>query len=250
MDHLQDAHGGLDPANRSLKVPGSAPSASGSIGLVPARAVLGMSRGSSGTANGWSQASPRRGILPRSRDILSIVSPARIEVTERERAIYVTVSRRHSRQARPARRRGVSQRRDRRALDTPRQIVSKWRQRFFDNASRASTRSRAAGAQPAFPPNVVVEVKRIACERPMDARRAAGALVAARSASRGRWRADSWRPSAARTLWRWLDADAIRPWRHRSWLFPRDPQFAERAGPILDLYARRGRVARWDRTTM
>jgi hypothetical protein len=41
------------------------------------------------------------------------------------------------------------------------------------------------------------------------------------------------------TLWRWLDADAIRPWRHRSWVFPRDPQFADRAGPVLDLYARR-----------
>jgi hypothetical protein len=41
------------------------------------------------------------------------------------------------------------------------------------------------------------------------------------------------------TLWRWLDADAIRPWRQRSWVFPRDPQFAEWAGPVLDLYARR-----------
>jgi hypothetical protein len=30
-------------------------------------------------------------------------------------------------------------------------------------------KSREAGAQPAFPPNVVVEVKRIACERPRDA---------------------------------------------------------------------------------
>jgi hypothetical protein len=40
------------------------------------------------------------------------------------------------------------------------------------------------------------------------------------------------------TVWRWLDADAIRPWRYRSWVFPRDPQFAERAGPVLDLYAR------------
>ena len=39
------------------------------------------------------------------------------------------------------------------------------------------------------------------------------------------------------TLWRWLDADAIRPWRYRSWLFPRDPEFAMKAGPILDLYA-------------
>ena len=41
------------------------------------------------------------------------------------------------------------------------------------------------------------------------------------------------------TLRRWLDADAILSSRHRSWLFPRDPRFAERAGPILDLYERR-----------
>ena len=38
------------------------------------------------------------------------------------------------------------------------------------------------------------------------------------------------------TIWRWLSEDAIRPWRHRSWIFPRDPQFAEKAGRILDLY--------------
>jgi transposase len=99
-------------------------------------------------------------------------------------------------------------------------------------------KSLEAGGQPAFPPNVVVEVKRIACERPMDA----GVPVA-------RWSlADLRREVLARglvamvsgtTLWRWLDADAIRPWRHRSWLFPRDPRFADRAGPILDLYHRR-----------
>jgi hypothetical protein len=40
------------------------------------------------------------------------------------------------------------------------------------------------------------------------------------------------------TLWRWLSADALRPWQHRSWIFPRDPDFAAKAGPILDLYAR------------
>ncbi|MQB01073.1 MAG: hypothetical protein GEU78_12395 [Actinobacteria bacterium] len=28
------------------------------------------------------------------------------------------------------------------------------------------------------------------------------------------------------TIWRWLSADAIKPWRHRSWIFPRDPDFA------------------------
>jgi len=38
------------------------------------------------------------------------------------------------------------------------------------------------------------------------------------------------------TVWRWLSEDAIKPWQHRSWIFPRDPRFAERAGPILDLY--------------
>jgi DDE superfamily endonuclease len=40
------------------------------------------------------------------------------------------------------------------------------------------------------------------------------------------------------TLWRWLHQDAIRPWYHRSWIFPRDPDFAEKAGRLLDLYAR------------
>ena len=40
------------------------------------------------------------------------------------------------------------------------------------------------------------------------------------------------------TIWRWLHDDAIRPWYHRSWIFPRDPNFAEKAGRLLDLYAR------------
>ena len=38
------------------------------------------------------------------------------------------------------------------------------------------------------------------------------------------------------TIWRWLNADAIRPWQHRCWIFPRDPNFEAKAGPILDLY--------------
>ncbi len=40
------------------------------------------------------------------------------------------------------------------------------------------------------------------------------------------------------TIWRWLSEDAIRPWRCRSWVFPRDPQFETKAGRALDLYAR------------
>lgn len=39
------------------------------------------------------------------------------------------------------------------------------------------------------------------------------------------------------TIWRWLSADAIRPWAHRSWIFPRDPDFEAKAVRVLDLYA-------------
>jgi hypothetical protein len=37
-------------------------------------------------------------------------------------------------------------------------------------------------------------------------------------------------------IWRILDEDALKPWRHRSWIYPRDPKFYERAAPALDLY--------------
>ncbi|OWK42923.1 hypothetical protein [Fimbriiglobus ruber] len=43
------------------------------------------------------------------------------------------------------------------------------------------------------------------------------------------------------TGWRMSHDSAIKPWQHESWLFPRDPLFDEKAGPILDLYA-----GRWD----
>jgi hypothetical protein len=43
---------------------------------------------------------------------------------------------------------------------------------------------------------------------------------------------------SASSVWRILDQDAIKPWRFRSWIFPRDPAFCEKAGPVLDLYQR------------
>jgi hypothetical protein len=50
------------------------------------------------------------------------------------------------------------------------------------------------------------------------------------------------------TVWRWLHEDAIRPWQHRCWIFPRDPHFQAKAGRLLDLYARtwQGRELRED----
>jgi hypothetical protein len=97
--------------------------------------------------------------------------------------------------------------------------------------------SHGAGAQPAFPPSVVVEVKRLACERPADL-----GLPLARFTIPDLRQVVVERGVVATigrtTIWRWLTADAIKPWRHRTWIFPRDPAFAEKAGPILDLYAR------------
>ena len=38
------------------------------------------------------------------------------------------------------------------------------------------------------------------------------------------------------TIRRWLRADKIKPWRYHSWQHSTDPQFVEKAGPVLDLY--------------
>ena len=83
---------------------------------------------------------------------------------------------------------------------------------------------------------MVVEVKALACELP-----------ATRGVPLSRWScAELAREVTARglvgeisgtTIWRWLTADAIRPWFQRSWIFPRDPAFAAKAGRVLDLYA-------------
>jgi hypothetical protein len=44
-------------------------------------------------------------------------------------------------------------------------------------------------------------------------------------------------PSAS-TVRCWLADDALKPWQHQSWIFPRDPHFALKASRVLDLYQR------------
>ena len=99
-------------------------------------------------------------------------------------------------------------------------------------------KSRLARVVPGlFPPELVVQIKALACELPakyglplsrwsstdLVQQVQQSGLVASISGS---------------TLWRWLQEDAIRPWYQRSWIFPRDPEFATKAGRVLDLYAR------------
>jgi hypothetical protein len=93
-----------------------------------------------------------------------------------------------------------------------------------------------AGLRP-FPPEVVVAVKALACELPSRLGVPLARLhvpdIAAEVVSRGITASIS-----GTTIWRWLSDDAIRPWRVRSWIFPRDPGFEAKAGRVLDLYAR------------
>ncbi|MGH2845470.1 MAG: helix-turn-helix domain-containing protein [Thermoleophilaceae bacterium] len=120
-------------------------------------------------------------------------------------------------------------------LDCGRDVVSQWRKRFFEQRLAGLEDRPRRGRPPTFPPpRVRAEVIAMAC-----------ALPAEQGVPLSRWSADEpAREAVTRgiveqisgvTVWRWLSADAIKPWQHRSWIFPRDPRFAERAGPILDL---------------
>jgi len=88
-----------------------------------------------------------------------------------------------------------------------------------------------------FPPEVVVAIKALACELParLDVPLSRFHIpdLAAEAITRGIV-ADI----SGTTIWRWLSDDALRPWARRSWIFPRDPDFENKAGRALDLYAR------------
>jgi hypothetical protein len=94
--------------------------------------------------------------------------------------------------------------------------------------------NRGRVARGAFPPEEVAQVKAIACELPKThgvplsrfSRSELHRFVVEQAVSE----------ASASTIGRWLAEDAIKPWQQRSWIFPRDPNFLEKAGPILDLY--------------
>jgi hypothetical protein len=85
---------------------------------------------------------------------------------------------------------------------------------------------------------VVVLVKAIACELPAT-RGLPLSRFSCSDIAREVERSGLVATISDKTVWRWLSEDAIRPWQHRCWIFPRDPHFAVKAGRILDLYARR-----------
>jgi hypothetical protein len=96
---------------------------------------------------------------------------------------------------------------------------------------------QGAGDRALFPPEIMMEIKALACQLPKDLglpfSRLTRTLIARQAVERGIVATIS-----GATVWRWLNADAIRPWCYRSWIWPRDPHFETKAGLVLDLYQR------------
>ncbi len=108
---------------------------------------------------------------------------------------------------------------------------------FSQSAWRALRNVPDRGAPGLFPPEVIVQVKALACELPAQ-HEVALSRWSLSELSRHVCQSGLVAQLSQTTLWRWLHEDAIRPWQHRCWIFPRDPDFALKAGRLLDLYQR------------
>jgi len=113
----------------------------------------------------------------------------------------------------------------------------KWRRRYCQQGIDGLADAPRPGRPRVFPATVVAGVKALACEMPAASgtplARWTCPELARHAAASGITPAPS--PSTVR---RWLADDALKPWQHRSWIFPRDPHFAVKAGRALDLYQR------------
>jgi len=115
--------------------------------------------------------------------------------------------------------------------------VRKWRNRFAERGLPGLTDLPRSGRPKVFNDVQAAGVKAMACELPAESglplSRWSSTDLAGEAITRGIVASIS-----ASTVRRWLNADAIKPWQHRSWIFPRDPDFAAKAARVLDLYAR------------
>jgi transposase len=122
-----------------------------------------------------------------------------------------------------------------------RTTVQRWRARFAAVGCDGLQDRPRRGRPRVLPPTTRAVVVALACERPAErdvplSRYSLSEIAAEVTNVLG----TDGGPSRS-SIWRWLLQDALRPWRHQCWIFPRDPKFLELAGPVLDLYA-----CRWE----
>ena len=143
----------------------------------------------------------------------------------------------------------------RRTLRSPRRLgvhrstpSVKWRRRFVAAGLAGLEDVARSGRRRKFTPVQVAEVKALACTLPAETgaplSRWSSTEVATEAISRGIAETIS-----AATVRRWLAADAIKPWQHRSWIFPRDPDFAPRPPACSTCMPAAGRADHWAQTT-
>ncbi|MDH6114970.1 transposase [Kitasatospora sp. MAP12-15] len=169
-----------------------------------------------------------RPIVPRSaeRERLKLMAYGhKTEYRLRMRAQIVLRAARGRSNARIARETGLH-------LDT----VRCWRGRFADHGLAGLSDRDRSGRPPSYTPLQVAQAKALACRLPTETEvplaRWSCPELAIELASRG-----ITGPISASTVRRWLRADAIKPWQHRSWIFITDPDFQVKAERVLDLYA-------------
>jgi transposase len=176
---------------------------------------------------------------------MAMASPYRVMLTERDRRVLLRRSRAERCPHRDVQRaqivlaaaEGKANAAIARRLGICADTVRKWRARFCAEGLAGLADRPRPGRRRIFPATAEAEVKVLACALPAEVgvplSRWSVAELAAEVVTRGVVPAIS--PS---TVGRWLAADAIRPWRHHSWIFPRDPDFAAKAARVLDLYGR------------
>jgi transposase len=122
-------------------------------------------------------------------------------------------------------------------LDLCVDTARKWRRRFCLERLAGLTDRARSGRPRMFSAVQHASVTALACTLPAETgtplSRWSSAELAAEAVTRGITASIS--PSTVR---RWLHRAAIKPWQHRSWIFPRDPDFEAKAARVLDLYAR------------
>lgn len=103
------------------------------------------------------------------------------------------------------------------------------------NAWLVFSKSHGAGGPALFPPEIIVAVKALACQLPKDLGLPFSRLTHNEIANQAE-KQGIVASISGKTVWRWLSKDAIRPWCYRSWIWPRDPDFEQKAASILDFY--------------
>jgi transposase len=187
----------------------------------------------------------RTGALVSDNGFMPVVSAHRIVLSVRQRRLLLARARRVSGEHRDVLRTrivlaaadGASNGGIARSLGVTDDTVRKWRRRFYEHGLGGLGDRARSGRPRHFAATVVAELKARACELPADAglplARWSCTELANEAAGRGIVTSVS-----ASTVRRWLAGDALKPWQHRSWIFPRDPDFAFKAARALDLYAR------------